>query len=400
MPKVNPKILVWARETAGLTQDEAARKLGFRDTQRASALDKLAGLEEGKAEPTRPQLVKMAAQYRRPLLTFYLPAPPAKGDRGADFRTLPTEHSESDDAVLDALVRDVRARQSIVRAVLDDMEEAETLDFVGSRRMDDGPAAVLASLRALIDVDLADYRRPPNATAAFNLLRAEAERAGVFVLLMGNLGTYHTDVDTDTFRGFTIADDIAPFVIINHHDSSAARSFTLLHELTHLILGHTGISAGSVENAAERFCNDVASGFLLSQAESMALRFSDTTDFEEMFERISQFSSDKRISWTMTAYRDWRVGGIDWETFNRSRHTFRRQWSVERERTRALTSDQEGWPGFYVVRRHKLGTSLVNLTRRAIHSGELTTSKAAKVLGVKPGQVGLLLDTVQGRRGI
>ena len=34
MPKVNPEILVWARETAGLAPDAAARKLGFRDTGR------------------------------------------------------------------------------------------------------------------------------------------------------------------------------------------------------------------------------------------------------------------------------------------------------------------------------------------------------------------------------
>ena len=82
MPKVNPAIMVWARETAGLTQEEAARKLGFRDSSKSSAVEKLALIERGQKEPSRPKLLTMAGQYRRPLLTFYLSKPPQKSNRG------------------------------------------------------------------------------------------------------------------------------------------------------------------------------------------------------------------------------------------------------------------------------------------------------------------------------
>ena len=87
MPKVNPTIMVWARETAGLTQEEAAKKLGFQDSSRSSAVEKLALIESGQKEPSRSRLVKMAGQYRRPLLTFYLSKPPQKSNRGVDLRT-------------------------------------------------------------------------------------------------------------------------------------------------------------------------------------------------------------------------------------------------------------------------------------------------------------------------
>ena len=66
MPAVNAEILVWARETAGLTRGSAAKKLGFGDSSRSSAIDKLVALEQGVKEPTRPQLVLMAEKYRRP----------------------------------------------------------------------------------------------------------------------------------------------------------------------------------------------------------------------------------------------------------------------------------------------------------------------------------------------
>ena len=396
MPRVNPEILVWARETAGLTQEEAARRnQSLRDTRNASAVDRLNALEYGLDEPSRSVLAEMARVYNRPLLTFYLPDPPAKGDRGADFRALPAERSATDEARLDALLRDVSARQSMVRAVLEDMDEARPLAFVGSHRREDGAAAVLASLRTLLNVDLADFRRQRTPTAAFGLLRAGAENAGVFVLLKSNLGTHHTDIDTDIFRGFTIADDVAPFVIINHHDARPAWSFTLLHELTHLILGQTGVSGAQAANDIERFCNDIASEFLLPREESGDLEFADDVSFEEVVARINRFSDDLNVSRTMVAYKSWRVGGIERHTFNRLNRLFRSEWLAEREerREQARQGERTSPVSPYVTGRYRLGSALVSLVRRAISSGDLTTSKAAKVLGVKPSQVGSLFDT-------
>lgn len=66
MPKVNPSILRWARETAGLTLEDAAEKVGLAEARGVAGSDRLAMLEAGDSEPTRPMLVKMAAQYRRP----------------------------------------------------------------------------------------------------------------------------------------------------------------------------------------------------------------------------------------------------------------------------------------------------------------------------------------------
>ena len=59
------------------------------------------------------------------------------------------------------------------------------------------------------------------------------------------MGNYPSAIDVDVFRGFAIADNIAPFVVINDNDSIPAWSFTLLHEVVHLLLGQTGISGGA-----------------------------------------------------------------------------------------------------------------------------------------------------------
>ena len=153
MPAVNPEILIWARENSGLTQEEAVRKLNIRDTRKWTALDRLAGYESGAEDPSRALLLRMSKQYRRPLLTFYLPKPPLKGDRGTDFRTLAGDaQSPTGAANLDALLRDIKARQSMVRAVLEDDDDGGHLPFVGSRPMAEGQSVVLESFQASLNV--------------------------------------------------------------------------------------------------------------------------------------------------------------------------------------------------------------------------------------------------------
>lgn len=391
MPAVNPEILVWARETAGLTTDEAVRKLGISAARGVSAVDRLTALERGREIPSRPMLVKMAKQYRRPLVAFYLPVPPRKGDRGEDFRTLPADHSPAADVLLDALIRDIRARQNLVRAALEDEEEAETLRFVGSAQITDGVPRVLASIRERIGVDVQQFRAQNSPDEAFVLLRNGVEAAGAFVLLIGDLGSHHTAIDLQTFRGFALADPIAPFVVINDHDARSAWSFTLLHELTHLWLGTTGVSGTWAETRIEQFCNDVAGEFLLPVQELADVDVNDSTDFQTAFQRIGDFAHVRHLSRSMVAYKLHRADRIDFQKWRQLSAAFREQWLLARANQRERTQRDEGGPNYYIVRRHRLGTALLNLVRRTMSAGILTPSKAGKVLGVKPRNVAPLL---------
>ena len=394
MPKVNPEILAWARETAGLSREDAVRKLGIRDARGMRAADRLSSLESGETKPTRPTLVKMAKQYRRPLVTFYLSKPPRTGDRGADFRTLPNEPDPAANALLDALIRDVQARQSMVRAALEDQEENEPLPFIGSNKMSDGQKVVLASLKKLIDVSLSEYCSQPTASAAFDLLRESASRAGVFTLLKSDLGSYHTSMDTEVFRGFSIADEVAPFVVINDQDARAAWSFTLLHELVHLILGQSGIGNSSSDNKMEKFCDDIAGEFLLPESEAKQLSLDSAASFRIQVERIGEFARKRNLSRAMVAYRAYRSDEIEREDYETLAAHFRQQWQQERANRRERARNREMRIDYYVMRRHRIGNDLIALTGRMMDSGTLTTYKAAKILGVKPAQVHRLIEIV------
>ena len=57
--------------------------------------------------------------------------------------------------------------------------------------------------------------------------------------------------------------------------------------------------------------------------------------------------------------------------------------AAQRERNR----ERDGGPNYYTVRRHRLGSRLIGLTRRMIEEGVLVPSRAAKMLGVRPANV-------------
>ncbi|MDP2619579.1 MAG: XRE family transcriptional regulator [Hyphomicrobiales bacterium] len=382
MPKVNKDILVWARVTAGLSEEEAAKKLGL------SGPERLKALEEGIRDPSRRQLVNMSKTYRRPLLAFYLPEQPPESDKGQDFRTLPGGGAAGSEALVDALLRDVHARQALVRTALEEAEEDVPLPFVGSAEMKDGIEPLVASIRTALGFNANDFRSQGTVTDAFAALRAATEKAGVLVLLMGNLGSHHTNIDVRFFRGFALADNVAPFVIVNENDSRAAWSFTLVHELAHIWLGQTGISGYDGEAAVERFCDAVAARFLLDPAELEEVGVRKAANFDDLKDRITAFAGDRNLSRKMVAYNLWRSDVISRAVYS----TLSDAFDTERVAQKEAHPKAETGPDYYVVRRHRVGPGLIGLVKRMVAIGTLTTTKAGRVLGVKPTAVNRLVD--------
>ena len=391
MPEVNPEVLVWARKTAGIDAGEAAKRLRLGDSKSATAVQKLEALEAGRREPSRATLVRMGSLYRRPLVVFYLAEPPRAADRGADFRGPSSAVSPEDAGRLDALLRNIRARQALLRGALEEEEEDHTLAFVGSLQQSDGRETAVESLRAVVGLDLGEFRNARGAAGGFEVLRAAVERAGVCVLLQGDLGSHHTRLDVDLFRGFAVSDPVAPFVVINPNDARAAWSFTLLHEMTHLLLGQTGYGNRWADTEVERFCDDAAGEFLLPNDELRAHDFGRLGDMEASAKEIVRFAEERNLSAAMVAYRAHRTGRLTALRYRALADHFRALWLAERGRRRAAGKERTAGPSFYTIRRHRLGKRLPALVRRMMRTDALSTTRAARVLDVGARQVAQLL---------
>jgi Zn-dependent peptidase ImmA (M78 family) len=393
MPNINPEILTWARESNGFSLEVAAKKLALRDTGKATAAEKLLAFENGTAV-SRPMLLKMVKQYRKPLVTFYLPNPPERLERGEDFRTLPNGISPEDDALVDVLIRDIQARQSMLRETLIEEDEAEELSFIGSVGLDVGFSDVATNMAETLNFSLSEFRRLGNTSLAFKYLRKLTEDLGVYVLLKGNLGSHHTTIDTAIFRGFVLSDEYAPFIVINDQDSKAAWCFTLLHELAHLWLGKTGVSSAFSDSGVEKFCNDVASDILLPNSDLNELT-PDLGDFQTLADEIYNFASSNNISSGLVAYRLLRSAYINQAMWLRLVSYYKERWVQLKGRQKEANRDQGGGPSFYVVRRNKLGDALVSFVERMTNSGALTPTRASVLLGVKPIRVQKLFESGQ-----
>ncbi|WP_186297672.1 ImmA/IrrE family metallo-endopeptidase [Sedimenticola selenatireducens] len=359
-------------------------------SQKSTGAEKLQLIETGGKDPTQAQLISMAEVYHRPLITFYLVRPPIKGDRGEDFRKLPPDFSREENALLDALLRDVKARQSMVRALLEDEDEADRLDFVGSSKRSAGVEVIAEAIRSRLGISLEAIRSCGSKNEVFNFIRQRAEDAGVFVLLIGDLGSHHTDIGTDIFRGFAIADDVAPFIVINDNDSKGAWSFTLLHELAHLWLGEEGVSNSSAwaDNQIEKFCNNVAGEILLPDVEVLGLNVTPNTSRSDVVHVIQAFSSETNLSNTLIAYNLYRTGKLTLEQYQELSREFRQRWFESKPKSK----DGSG-PTYHILRRHRLGAAIVNLMARMLRGGAVSPTKAAKILGIKAHNISQVLGS-------
>lgn len=399
MPSVNPEILRWARETADLSVEEAALAIGLNDAYGHSGAERLASLEVGEGEPSRSLLLKMSHKYRRPLLVFYLKEPPRKGGRGKDFRTLPGARPLPYDPVLDALIRDIKSRQSLIRSLIED-EESPPLSFVASFDIKSGSPALTEQITKVLSFSLSDFRKQRDFESAFKYLRSQMEAAGIFVMLAGNLGSFHSNISADTFRGFAIADNLAPFIVINDQDAHSAWSFTALHEAAHLWLGDTGVSgANYLDTRIEQFCNNVASEMLLPSSELQEIAHVRSSSFEDAVAQISEFAGQRNISRAMVAYRLFRSEIIVENTWRSLNSRFQQEWQESRKKNNEIAGNSSHGPSYYVVRRHRLGQAILAVVGRSLTEGVISYTKAAQVLGVKPSNVKPLLRGVPYQGG-
>ena len=115
---------------------------------------------------------------------------------------------------------------------------------------------------------------------------------------------------------------------------------------------------------------------------------------------ISDVATNNNVSEAMVAYRFWRTGLIDTGIYQELAMAFAQRWQYAKKarRERARGENKKG-PTYYTLRKHRLGNALVSLVSRTLRANELTYTKAAKILSVKPSNVESLLGGVKTLSG-
>ena len=257
---VEPELIRWARERAGMKQSELVSKF-----------KKLPEWERGVISPTLRQLEEFASKVHVPLGYLFLHEPPDEPLLIADFRT--TSDSAKDKAspnLIDTIYA-MQRRQDWLREYLIEIEE-DPLPFAGSAGLDDAPDEVGLEMRHVVGLDDGWIKGVRTWQDAVHKLRVKIEDIRVMVVINGVVGNNtHRPLSVEEFRGFALSDDYAPLIFVNGKDAKSAQMFTLAHELAHIWLGEGGISGFEkllpTGIKVEEWCNRAAAEFLLPSSE-------------------------------------------------------------------------------------------------------------------------------------
>lgn len=388
---LNATILKWARREAGLTLEDAAKRAGITSPRRrkgderaVTPSERLKAWEEGEEVPSLAQLEAVAAAYRRPLTTFFLASPPVKQTNLADFRTIASHAAAQDSPEFAAFKRRLEARHAELREILI-LEGQQKLVFVGSGQGITSPQPLIKLLRHALNFQFDEQKKLDDGDHVLRVLRERAQQLGVFVLIEGDLGSHHTAIAADEFRGIAIADSIAPLVVINANDTKAARLFTLIHELTHIWLGESGISnlnvfektkACQANKQTEKLCNLVAAEFLVPEsALNDAMR---SAKRDDAWDIVDDLAKDFKVSRDVIARRLLDCNYITSSNYEAIANRLHAIWRSIKIKQKASGSG----PSRNTLDRFRLGERMLNTVTSAAFDGKISLQEAARILRV------------------
>lgn len=369
---VTPAVLRWARASARLTVEQAAKKAGVKP-------ENLTVWEAGDEAPTLSQARELARVYRRPLSLFFLPeAPRGFAPMVQDYRRLPGEVAGTMTPELAYEIRRAQERREIALELLGSIDE-EAVPFRLVAERTESPDAVARRLRDALKVDEVRQSLWRHPYDALNGWRSAFEVLGVLVFQASR-------IPMAEMRGFSLAEDVLPVVVVNTKDSPTGRVFTMLHELCHVALRKSGVCdvdedahRPSEEQAVEVFCNKVA-GLALVPTESLrqhgtvhAHGASPEWSDAELQEVARSFGASREA-----VLRRLLSEGLTTQGFYRlKREQFRAEYAARAE---------EDASGFATPDRKAVsaaGPAFVRLVLGSYHQERITSSDVADYLGVK-----------------
>lgn len=359
--EIKPELLSWARERGGYDLSALARRF-----------PKLIEWEQGATQPTLKQLEDFAKATRTPIGFLFLPEPPVERIPIPDFRTVSNERITRPSPDLLDTVYICQQRQEWYRDFARSVGES-ALSFVGSANLKSDIEATAASMRDTLGFDLEERRQLPTWTDALRRFIEQADAVGILVMCSGVvLNNNNRRLDPDEFRGFALADDLAPLVFINGADTKAAQMFTLAHELAHIWLGQSAVSDAQAsqlpKHEVERWCNQVAAEFLAP----LAFVRDEYQKKAELRGETARLAKQFKVSTLVILRRIHDVGGL-------TKAGFRQAYQEELERLLAIPRGSGG--NFYLTQAARVSKRFARALVVSTLEGQTLHRDAFRMLG-------------------
>lgn len=373
-------MLVWARERAGLSVGQVGSALG-------KSADVIASWEAGTSAPTYVQLERLAyGIFHRPIALLFFPEPPSEPDPHQSFRTLPDFEIDDLSAETRFRIRQARAIQLTLAELAERVNPSPRFILRDLQVVASDPATAARHVREFLTIDLKTQRSWRSSRQAFLAWRAAVEGAGVFVF-------------KDTFSqrdvsGFSLYDSEFPIIYVNNSTAKARQTFTLFHELGHLLFHTNGVTKrddryiralSGKPREIEVFCNRFAADFLVPEA---GLAAEDLTPDDQNIARLARIFNVSREVILRRLLDRGLVTRVEYEAKAK-------QWTDDY----FDRASDEGGGDYYATRASYLSDAYTRLVFHRYYQGAIDIQDLARHLDVKIANVSNFEQAVLQKAG-
>ena len=232
-----------------------------------------------------------------------------------------------DDSGINIAICDVLLKRDFLLSERNDMGLSMP-HFTHFEFIPSSPVELAQFIRLKFSVDIREQFKC-NSTRQFYLyLRDKIEQMGIFIQCFN-------DVSIDVARGFSIYDKELPVIGINSDDRPPAKSFSIIHELVHLLKRESSL-CNSMYNkrttqAEEVFCNAVAGEVLVpnNELQNTIEKYGFSNSFTK--ENIGTIANRFSVSREVIIRRLFDTHRITEKEYNSFSDAFKHELEIEKE---------------------------------------------------------------------
>lgn len=358
---INPERIAWCCADLGITPGELAAETGIS----ASTMEHVLAREDGM---TFNQLRKVADHFGRGVLFFLEEGPVDEAQvHSPQFRTLANQKPELS-AKLKALIERVEKQREVYLSLREDLDDDDRPRFSPPDlpRQDLREAARIARLWLGL-----------NDQNSFDTYRETLESRGVLVFRSNGYNGKWQIAKQNPILGFSLYDPACPVIVVKKQDWDTRQSFTLMHELGHLLLHKTSSIDDERDleshRGHEREANAFAGYLLVPDAFLASIQDAERPD------EVSQYDY-----WLERQRKAWGVSGemilrrlLDAGRLPQSQYEAYRQWTAQSEVVQSEGGNRE-WR--HREPRHIFGDTFVRTVLDALYARHITLAKASGYL--------------------
>ncbi len=364
---INPAVLSWARNESGYPVESIAKRLSVKP-------ERIQAWEAGEAPPTLRQVQALAKLLHRPLNLFFLPTPPRVAPLAAEYRRLPGVTPGQESPELRLALRQMINRRDTAIGLIEELGEP-LQDFALEAHLDEAAPVVAARLRAALGISVETQFAWQNEWQSWRAWRTAVEALHILVFQFPK-------VDLHEVRGLSLLHFPLPVVGLNSKEQPEPKTYTLIHEVVHLMLASGKEEAPALAehrtteewDALERFAESVSSHTLVPEHALAPLISRSSTDWD--LPAVKQLARRFRISPLAMATRLRASGFMDWATYS----DWKQRWNEVIER---LTARSGGFAHPVDISLGRNGRPYTKLVLEALAANRITSVDASRHLGLK-----------------